>query len=422
MPGRITIHRPAGPLQGAIDPPRSKSVANRALILAALAGDLSCVQDPGSADDTRVLLDLLRDRPRVMHCGMGGTTFRFLLAWACVQPGQEHLITGEPRLLERPHDALVDALRKLGARIERTPEGYLVHGSALRGGAVTIDSPVSSQFISALLLVAPLMREGLRLRWTGLRLSEPYVGMTVAMLRRSGAVVMEEGDAIHVMPGGLAVTPIHVPGDWSAAAFWAQLVALAPAGSEVFLAGLQRDGMQGDERVTELWAPLVGMHFLPEGAVFGKPSITVIGDPAPWQGLARSLPATFDLRDTPDLFQPLAFTCAGLGHPATFTGLDNLPLKETDRISAVAQVLKILGIPCTHGDGTFAITGKNDLAARKGGYHVDPRGDHRMAMALAPLALVCERITLTDPEVVTKSYPAFWEDLLAVGFEVKDDR
>ncbi|HNK43093.1 MAG TPA: hypothetical protein PL002_18025, partial [Flavobacteriales bacterium] len=169
MPDRLTITRPERPIDAVIDLPRSKSVANRLLILASLAGDPGAVKEPGSAEDTRLLRNLLRDRPRVMHCGMGGTVFRFLLAWAAVREGREHIITGDARLLKRPHQPLVDALRLLGADIGAVDNGYRVRGRRLAGGTIVMDAPLSSQFISALLLIAPLMENGLYLRWTGTR-------------------------------------------------------------------------------------------------------------------------------------------------------------------------------------------------------------------------------------------------------------
>lgn len=385
MRNSITIRRPEAPVDTAIGLPRSKSVANRALILASLAGDPACVADPGDADDTRILLQLLRERPRTMHCGLGGTTFRFLLAWAAVQEGEEHILTGEARLLERPHDPLVEALQRLGADIERVGDGFHVRGRRMEGGTATFGSPVSSQFLSALLLVAPTFREGLELHWTGKRLSEPYVRMTVKALEHFGAAVERSDAVIRVRPSALRPEAIAVPRDWSAAAFWLECQALLPAARIVF-PGLARDGWQGDEAAVDHWA-----------------SITATDDPHP----------VLDLTATPDLFQPLAFTCAGLGRSCTFTGLHNLPLKETDRLAAVADALHTLGCTAQYRDGVFTVSG---AIAKKDPPPFDPQGDHRMAMALAPLAAVCDRITIRDPEVVRKSYPTFWGDLRKAGF------
>ncbi|MBS1580689.1 MAG: 3-phosphoshikimate 1-carboxyvinyltransferase [Bacteroidetes bacterium] len=389
MRNSITIRRPEAPVDTAVDLPRSKSVANRALILASLAGDLACVMDPGDADDTRILLQLLRERPRTMHCGLGGTTFRFLLAWAAVQEGEEHAITGEARLLERPHDPLVDGLRRLGADIERTGAGFRVRGRRMAGGTLTLDAPASSQFVSALMLIGPCLEQGLHLQWTGRQLSRPYVEMTARAMRHFGASVELAGASIRIGKGGYRAAPLVVPRDWSAAAFWLECQALLPAARIVF-PGLARDGWQGDEAAIDHWA-----------------SLTATDDPHP----------VLDLTATPDLFQPLAFTCAALGRNCTFTGLDNLPLKETDRLAAVADALRTLGCGTRREAGTFTVDGRITNAAPP---PFDPQGDHRMAMALAPLAAICEAITVLDPEVVRKSYPGFWDDLRRAGFRLRE--
>lgn len=401
MPHSLRITRPEGPLRAAVALPPAKSVANRALVLADLAGDPAGVGHPGDADDTRILRQLLLERPHRMHCGDGGTTLRFLLAWACVQAGEERLITGNPRLLQRPHAPLVEALRALGADITAHGDGFRVRGGELRGGAITLHSPASSQFISALLLVAPRFAEGLQLHWTGLRLSEPYVRMTVKLLQHFGADARMEGDVARVMPGPLKAAPFHVPGDWSAAAFWHELVALAP-GSSVLLEGVGQDGLQGDEAAA--------MWFTDH----------VKGGPTPDGWLLEHLggittPFHADLIRTPDLFQPLAFTMAALGRKAEFTGLHNLPLKETDRLQAVADALQALGCTVHRTTGSFRLQGP---ITNRNPAPFDPQGDHRMAMSLAPLALVCDEVVIQSHEVVGKSYPGYWDDLRSAGFEV----
>ncbi|HMC96638.1 MAG TPA: hypothetical protein VKG92_03235, partial [Flavobacteriales bacterium] len=297
MPTSVTIRRPEGRIRTSVRLPRSKSVANRALILASLAGDLRCVIDPGDAEDTLILQRLLTGRPEVMHCGSGGTTFRFVLAWACVQEGGEHLITGDARLLERPHEPLIDALRQLGADIERTEAGYRVRGRQLHGGAITFDSPISSQFISAILLIAPTFTQELYLRWTGRRLSEPYVAMTLKMLAHFGIMPRQELDGVRIVPAMITVDPFTVPPDWSAAAFWYEIVALA-GDAEVGLLGLEHDRLQGDQAVMKYMDPLVSSEKGPEGT-------ELRGRAEPRLDSVR-----IDLTDTPDLFQALAFAYA----------------------------------------------------------------------------------------------------------------
>ncbi len=399
----VTIRRPTAPIRATIALPRSKSVANRALVLAALADNVDLVRDAGDGDDTRILLHLLKERPRVMHCGLGGTTFRFLLAWACVQEGEERMVTGDARLLERPHEVLVDALRSLGADITRTDEGYVVRGRRMMGGAITINSPISSQYISALLLVAPRFAEGLQLTWSGLRLSEPYVRMTLRLLVHFGVQVKEVGDTITVPSGEVAPDPFTVPPDWSAAAFWFQIVALAE-GSEVLLEDLAMDPLQGDREAAHLWSSWVQRTATPAGLLLKHRT-----NSGPWTD------GIVDLQHVPDLFQPLAFTLAARGVPSRFRGLDNLPLKETDRLKAVADVLHRLGMGAEYAEGRFTLRG---AITQHGPLAVDPLHDHRMAMSTAPLALVLDGVTVSDPDVVNKSYPGFWDDLRKAGFTV----
>lgn len=413
MPDRLTITRPERSIDAVVDLPRSKSVANRLLILASLAGDLNVVKDTGDAEDTRLLRNLLRDRPRVLHCGMGGTVFRFLLAWAAVREGKEHIITGDARLLKRPHQPLVDALRLLGADIEAvdpgpgTGGGYRVRGKHLAGGTVVMDAPLSSQFVSALLLIAPTMANGLYLRWTGSRLSEPYVLMTMLALESFDVPPVVDHDGIRVRARPLRASEHSVPPDWSAASFWFEIAALS-GNARILLRDLHRDRWQGDEAACQLWKPWVRTDSTPHGVV-------LVSERSPGFGDGRQ-ELSFNLRNHPDLFQPLAFTCAGLGQAARFTGLDNLHLKETDRIAAVIDTLQHLGIHPEVPENAFLLPFAERTNVHAANHVFRTFGDHRMAMGLAPLALKTGRLTLREPGVVTKSYPGFWEDLKRAGF------
>lgn len=397
----LTIRRPQGPLHATIDLPRSKSVSNRALLIASLLGDLSLVSHLSDGEDTRVMLELLRDRPRIMDCGAGGTTFRFLLAWASVQRGEEHVISGIPRLLQRPHGDLVQALRTLGADIDQVANGYRVRGKKLTGERVHFDSPISSQYLSALLLIAPLLPNGLELKWTGTRLSEPFVSMTLKMLDHFGVRPSLTMDGVMVPPGTYQKRAYEVPRDWSSAAFWFEQVAL-DTGASVLLTGLQKDTLQGDREAVDLWSSWVRATPEPEGL-----RLTHREEAAPWPG------KPVDMRHVPDLFQPLAFTLAARGTAAALTGLDNLIVKETDRLKAVGAVLHALGCTAGHRGGTF-IQGGGITA--KGPFTLDPDIDHRMALSVAPLALLLDRITVKDPEVVDKSYPGYWDHLRQAGY------
>ncbi len=400
----VLITAPVAPLRATIELPRSKSAANRALIIAALLGDVDLVHEPGDGDDTRILLKYLRDPAPVMDCGAGATTFRFLLAWACCREGAEHFITGSARLLARPHHDLVEALRTLGADITQEDKGYRVRGRRLKGGAVHFDSPISSQYLSALLLIAPAMEQGIHLRWTGTRLSEPYVHMTLRIMAHFGVFPVMELVGVQVAPSKYEAVPYTVPADWSAAGAWYEIVALMP-GAELLLPGLDEDTLQGDRRAVQLWEPWVKTTFTPQGAALLHRATP---DPLP------SIPVM--LRNQPDLFQPMAATCAGLGVAAQFTGLENLRVKETDRLAAMSEALRELGCNVHEDGGSFAVEGH---ATTQQHAPFDPRADHRMAMALAPLALVAGPLTIADPAVVNKSYPGFWDDLRKAGFGVE---
>jgi len=400
----VTVRRPAAPVRATVQLPRSKSVSNRALIMASLIGDLDLVKELSDGDDTRVMYELLRDQPHTMDCGAGGTTLRFLLAWAAVQEGEEHLITGIPRLMERPHDDLVLALKTLGADIERTSKGFLVKGCKMKGGAVHFDSPISSQYLSALVLIAPKLEQGLDLKWTGTRLSEPFVRMTLKMLDHFGVRASLTMDGAQVPPGAYQAVPYIVPPDWSSAAFWFQQVALDP-GAEVVLPGLTMDTLQGDREAVRLWSPWVVAEDTEEGMHLTHSTDPVEGARDP-----------VDLKHVPDLFQPLAFTVAGRGEMAAFTGLDNLVVKETDRLKAVAEALAAFGCTAGHRGGTFIQGG---TIVNKGAHTFDPNIDHRMALSLAPMSLMVESVTIKDPAVVNKSYPNYWKDLREAGYSVE---
>lgn len=429
----ITVRRPLGPINALVDLPRSKSVAARAAIIASMAvpggprrmGEAEPVQLKHfpTSDDSAILMRLLTERPPVMHCGMGGTTFRFLLAWAAIRPGEEHILTGDARLLERPHDALVNALRTLGADIERVPKGYRVRGRKLSGGEVTLDTPASSQFISALMMIGPMLDNGLVIHWHGPRLSEPYVMMTMTVMKEFNAdsnVGFHPHRRIHVEHGGYAVPeePFTIPSDWSAASFFYQIIATAP-GARATLHHLESNSFQGDEAIRYLLKDEVETADWVDDGIGPETLYTTLVHRA--MRPVREGQHAFDLTYTPDIFPMLAITQAMLGRSARFTGLDSLPLKESDRIAGVGEALRLLGISSSAGPGWFELASDTELIAGLSGrsFTYDPRGDHRMAMALAPLALVCESVTILDPDVVTKSYPGFWVDLEKAAFRTE---
>ena len=394
--------KPTAALRGTAALPASKSICNRALLLARLAGGGWTVENPSDCDDTRALVRGLATTGGTVDVGAAGTAMRFLTVWLCTQPG-EYLITGSRRMLERPIGILVDALRRLGARVAYAGrEGYpplCIEGGALRGGALDVAASVSSQYISALLMVAPTLPGGLRLHLTGEVASRPYIDMTLALMRRFGA------DARWTDERTIVVAPVPyaaagrfgVEADWSAASYWYEAMVLTPdAGAKVWLPGLAADSLQGDAVVSRLFGPLGVATRFGEGGV----------------ELTKAQPAAgrvnIDFTACPDLAQTLTVTCAMLGRPFRFTGLASLKIKETDRMEALRRELAKLGVALTEEGGhTLLWDGRRGEAATLPVIHT--YDDHRMAMAFAPAAL-CIPLAVERPEVVAKSYPGYWAD------------
>lgn len=394
--------KPAAALRGTAALPASKSICNRALLLARLAGGGWVVENPSDCDDTRALVRGLATTGGTVDVGAAGTAMRFLTVWLCTQPG-EYLITGSRRMLERPIGILVDALRSLGARVAYAGcEGYpplRIAGGALRGGTVEVAASVSSQYISALLMVAPTLAGGLRLRLTGEVASRPYIDMTLALMRCFGADARwEDARTLYVAPGSYAATGrFGVEADWSAASYWYEAVALtSDAGARVCLPGLTADSLQGDAVVSRLFAPL-GV-----ATRFGEAGLELTKTP-PAAGRVE-----IDFAACPDLAQTLTVTCAMLGRPFRFTGLASLKIKETDRMEALCRELAKLGVVLTEeGGDTLLWDGRRCKAGAQP--VIETYDDHRMAMAFAPAAL-CRPLVIERPEVVAKSYPGYWDD------------
>ena len=369
--------------------PASKSISNRALILGALSGGgprmLTNVSD---CDDTTAMLQGL-SLPATIDIGAAGTSMRFLTAFLSIGQGT-HLITGTERMRHRPIGVLVDALRELGADIVYTgEEGFpplRITGRPLEGGQVSLPGNVSSQYISALLMIAPKLQKGLTLQLTGEIISRPYIDMTVEMMRSFGAKVMWEGENTQ---------------------------------ETATLIGLFEHSLQGDSAINNLFAQLsVRSIFLSTGSQQPKTSLIRRGALPPR--------VEWDFTRTPDLAQTLVVTCALKGIPFRFTGLQSLRIKETDRMAALQQELRKLGVQVdVEGDSIMSWNGPEHQPSGEVPYlqpatgtTIDTYDDHRMAMAFAPAALVLGSIDINHPEVVSKSYPRFWEDLQRAGFEI----
>lgn len=407
---------PTTQLQGRIQLPASKSISNRALLINALCADRITPDNLSDCDDTQVMLRALRDMPDTIDIGAAGTAMRFLTAYLCVTPGS-HTITGSERMRHRPIGILVEALRCLGAKIEYLgEEGFpplrITGNPELKGGEVSISGGVSSQFISALLMIGPVLKQGLSLKLTGMVVSRPYLDMTVTIMRQYGALVEWKSDnEVHVAPVPYQSRPYTIENDWSAASYWYEMVALSrDPKAQVVLPGLYAESMQGDSQVSSLFNELgVVTAFIKEED--GTEAVRL----SKGNNLACRL--NCDLSSQPDLAQTIIVTAAMLDIPFTIGGLRTLRIKETDRIAALCRELGNLGLN---------IEDMGNDRMEWGGIwanHVDlpeiaTYEDHRMAMAFAPACLRMGGIRIMNPAVVSKSYPSYWEHLKEIGFKI----
>ena len=395
-------------LQATISLPSSKSICNRALIIAALSGKQTQLHNLSDCDDTRVLVRALQSEEEVIDIMAAGTAMRFSTAYFATTPGT-HIVTGTERMRQRPIGVLVEALRQLGADISYVEaEGFpplRIQGKPLKGGSISLPANVSSQYISALLMIGPTLAEGLCLHLEGTIISRPYLEMTLSLMRQFGVQAEWTDEAtIRVAPRPYQpLKAFSVESDWSAASYWYELVALSPDPAAcIVLPYLFEKSLQGDSRIREFFVPLgVRTVFTPEGVILTKSEATA--------------PAVLrlDLSEQPDLAQTLVVTCAMLRQPFHFTGLQTLKIKETDRITALRTELQKMGIRVSeaHDSELFCTEfGAAELPSNAF-VSIDTYDDHRMAMAFAPCALRYPALRINHPEVVSKSYPDFWQHL-----------
>ena len=397
---RTTVHLPA-----------SKSISNRILFLNALSTNPQEIQNLSDCDDTNVMLHALQSRHPDIDIRAAGTAMRFLTAYLAGQKGQ-WTITGTERMKNRPIRILVDALNNLGARIEYLDkEGFpplKIDGRTLEGGEVSFDGGISSQYISALLMAAPCMANGLRLHLTGNIISKPYIRLTIWLMKEFGVSVFEEGQSFIVPPQSYTSVPFTVESDWSAASYWYEMVSLLDK-VEVTLTGLFSVSSQGDSHIVELFSQLgVETTFTPEGVMLKRKERTMVR------------PFVVDFTDIPDMAQTFVVTCAMLDVPFYFTGLQSLKIKETDRLSALRVELSKLGYLIAEQDGKI-LQWNGERTESIASPLIQTYEDHRMAMAFAPLALRYPNgIQIANIEVVSKSYPCFWKDLSEAGFSITE--
>jgi 3-phosphoshikimate 1-carboxyvinyltransferase len=404
LQGPVTRH-----IKGSLRITGSKSESNRLLILQALFPGIR-IENLSNSDDSRVMQEALGSRENLVDIHHAGTAMRFLTAYFASREGVEVVLTGSDRMKQRPIQILVDALNELGASVSyHQAEGcppLRIEGKKLTKASVELPADVSSQYISALLLIAPSLPEGLRIHLKGQITSLPYIKMTLGLLNRLGIRAEMQGQTLRVYPTReVPDQTCVVESDWSSASYYFSMLALSAPGSRLRLRAYREDSLQGDRVLCELFKPLgVRSEFEGDTLVLSRTE----------QALPPHL--DLDLVQAPDLAQTLAVCCFGLGIPCDIKGLHTLKIKETDRLEALRAELTKLGAQIRVTNQSLHL---EQSAGCHSGISIETYNDHRMAMAFAPLALKTD-LCIKDAGVVSKSYPGFWEDLQRIGFKTEE--
>jgi len=415
---QLNLYNSSKGINGTIKLNGSKSISNRVLIIQALTSQKFNIDNLSNSDDTQTLNKLLGDNAEIWDAHHAGTTFRFLTSYLSTRKGTQ-ILTGSERMKNRPIGDLVNALNGLGAKIEYIEkEGYpplKIHApSESWSKEISLSASTSSQFISALLLIAPTLPSGLTIHLQGEVVSQPYIDMTIGIMRDFGIEIDDFGSLIKVMPQKYIPKDYFVEGDWSAASYYYAIAAISKE-AEITIEGLMKNSLQGDKDIVHI-AKKFGIK-----TDYGYLTLTL-------SKRKDSFSAAYieqDFLETPDIAQSVAVMCAGTGKHGLFSGLQTLKIKETDRIHALKVELSKVGTHLVKVPQKFAKKSEKehymvdgDAREYKGEMPVfDTYEDHRMAMCLAPLALLFP-IKINNPEVVSKSYPAFWEDIKKLGFEI----
>ena len=400
--------------------PASKSISNRALIIHALSGGAILPDNLSDCDDTTVIINALQNNPHEINIKAAGTAMRFMTAFLSVKDGEEHVLTGTERMKHRPIGVLVDALRHLGADISYVgDEGFpplRIKGRKLEGGLLEVPGNISSQYISALLMIGPTLKNGLTLRLTGDVISRPYIDLTLWTMREFGADAdWSDFETISVAPKPYKERTYFIENDWSAASYWYEMMALSThEDDEIRLEGLMDGSKQGDSSVRYIFS-LLGVKSTFESREEGVPTTVTL------RHTNRCVPRLeYDFVNSPDLAQTFVVCCALKNVHFHFTGLSTLKIKETDRIEAMKKEMRKLGYVIHDKNNSELIwDGERCMPEIEGG--IDTYEDHRMALSFAPTSLCIDGLKMNNPQVVTKSYPHFWEDIKSAGFEVIND-
>ncbi len=397
--------------------PASKSISNRVLVIHALSGGHTLPSNLSDCDDTEVIVEALKNNPYEINIKAAGTAMRFMTAYLAVKEGEEHVLTGTERMRHRPIAVLVDALRRLDADISyEGEEGYpplRIKGKALKGGLLEVAGNISSQYISALLLIGPCLENGLTLHMTGDLISRPYIDLTLWTMQEFGASAeWTDFNTITVKPQPYKERPYLTENDWSAASYWYEMMALTDhIDDKIVLEGLMDSSKQGDSQVRYLFS-LLGVKTTFMKKQTAEPTTVTL------KHSGRCVPRLeYNFVNSPDLAQTFVVCCALLNVPFHFSGLWTLKIKETDRIEALKKEMRKLGYVLRSVDDSELIW-DGELCTPSLEAGIDTYEDHRMALAFAPAALRFEGLRINNPQVVTKSYPCFWDDLAKCGFQI----
>ncbi len=409
----FTVQKPVlSNIEASIQLNGSKSISNRVLIIDAICQHQIQIENLSNADDTVFLQRILQSKESMLDAGAGGTTFRFLTAFLATQEGRECVLTGSERMQQRPIRILVDALRQLGADISyENQDGFpplRIKGKKLKGGKISLPADTSSQYITALLLIAPTLEDGLELELIGTIVSVPYIKMTLKMMEYFGVTTSFIGNKIVVKNGSYQPKPFFVEGDWSAASYFYSIAILASS-AKVELKGLTNQQIQGDSEIASI-ASNFGIE-----TIYKEKSIELVK-----KHDTTITSFSYDFLECPDLAQTVVTFCAALNVEMHCNGLQTLRIKETDRINALDVELQKLGLATLKelDANLWQLKQLSENSIDTNTVTIATYEDHRMAMSFAPLALSLGAIRIEEPNVVTKSYPLFWDDLKKIGFVI----
>ena len=396
-------------IKGTVQLPASKSLSNRALMIQVLCQDAFTIYNISKAKDTQILQESLNSCSSEINVNDAGTCMRFLTAFLALK-NEAVVLKGSKRMHQRPIAPLVKALNELGANISYLEKECYppikIEAGNLAGGKISVEGSISSQFISALLLIAPLLKGGLSIEICGLLVSKSYLEMTLNIMSFFGIEYSWEKQWIHIREQAYQAKDISIENDWSSAAFWFEIAALAQE-AHIILEGMTQTSWQGDASLLKIFSTLgVTYDFQNDQLHISK------------TGFEKKPHYCYDLISTPDLAQPLCCTLAGLETSFVLKGLSTLNIKESQRIKALKNELLKLGFETTISEDSIESSSQAKITSSDI-VHIKTYQDHRMAMSFAPLSLVCDEISISDIQHVEKSYPHFWEDLKKVGFTIK---